>query len=268
MEDRHGARSVLSWAITWALKRGARLDVLTSRPEGAATRERTAAVRTLIGTCLDEHGGARIPVSLYGTTEPAGPALVRSAHGADLLVVGVGERARSGRRRPGPVLAHCLTRAECPVLVAPSTGEAGTIRWSIAVGVDGSARSRTALRRARWEAATPGDLTVVTVVDDKHGWPRDQSWTRPIARVRRDREDLQDMNTDTGTLTITPRPRHDILPGRPVGVLTTQLADLLVVGAPARRSEWGWLPTSTVRRCLAHRDGAVMMVPFAERASR
>lgn len=269
IDDSEGARAVLSWAVAWTTRHGGLVEVLASRPESAATRERTSAARALIDTCLDEHGdGPRVPASLYGTTEPAGPALVRSAHEADLLVVGAGQQARSARRRPGSVLAHCLTRSACPVLVAPSTCDAPSTRWSIVVGVDGSARSRCALRRAKWEASVPEDLTVVTVVDDYHGWPRDQSWVRPLARARRDREDLRDIDTDTGPATITPRPRHHILSGRPAGVLTTQQADLLVVGAPARRSEWGWLPTSTVRRCLAHRDGPVLMVPFPGRASR
>jgi nucleotide-binding universal stress UspA family protein len=93
----------------------------------------------------------------------AGRALVDTATGADLLVVGA--RGRGALRGLlGSVSHQCVHHAACPVVVVPG-GEAvpSAASWErVVVGVDGSDASAAALRWALEEAARwDAELTVV-----------------------------------------------------------------------------------------------------------
>ncbi|WP_165617485.1 universal stress protein [Klenkia soli] len=261
-EGRDDQGTSLRWAVAWAVQHGARLDVLVSHSADPAGSRSAAAARLLLGRVLAEApGGSDVPVVVHLTTGAPGPALVHLASTADLLVVGGDRRPRPGRRRLLPLVTHCLSHAVCPVLVVPGASAVPSAAWTVVVGIDGSARSRSALRRARWEASD-GQVRAVTVVDTRSGWPPVQSWARPGARARRDAEDLRYVPAGAGPRR-TPV-EHSIVAGRPADVLAGQDADLLVVGAPALRSV-RWFLTSTANRCLGRRPRPVLVVPFDDR---
>jgi nucleotide-binding universal stress UspA family protein len=94
------------------------------------------------------------PIAVPGS---AGRALLDTATGADLLVVGA--RGRGALRGLlGSVSHQCVHHAACPVVVVPG-GEAvpSAASWErVVVGVDGSDASAAALRWALEEAAPMG----------------------------------------------------------------------------------------------------------------
>jgi nucleotide-binding universal stress UspA family protein len=175
----HGSRRALEWAAAEAARRGADLDVVHAwdmpsvmAPLGVPYPESDVApVEARAKVVLDD-AVAAVPAAtrrLIPLVSPivvpgsAGRALVETATGADLLVVGA--RGRGALRGLlGSVSHQCVHHAACPVVVVPG-GDAttGASSWQrVVVGVDGSDASAAALRwaldeAARWDA----ELTVV-----------------------------------------------------------------------------------------------------------
>ena len=93
------------------------------------------------------------------TATPGRPAEVLLAQRADLLVLG----GHADAHRATPVVAACLHRSDCPVVVVPD--ELRDRLGSVVVGVDGTASSHHALRWAAEEAQLRSARLVVV-----HAW--------------------------------------------------------------------------------------------------
>ncbi|MGQ0432169.1 MAG: universal stress protein [Microthrixaceae bacterium] len=133
-----GSASALRWAVDEAAARGARLGVVHAwttpyplPPGGIAVvpidpREFLEESEHLLHQMVD---GAvaradRRPraVELLSVEEPAAPALLHRAEGADLLVVGSRGRGIVAGLLLGSVSQHCVHRAPCAVVVVPHLG--------------------------------------------------------------------------------------------------------------------------------------------------
>lgn len=178
--DRRGrSQAALDWAAAEAGRRGADLDVVYAfmpppviSPIGVPGPAEDAAPYEVDAKRVLDDAIDSVPYSIRHTLPHVSPlavmdrassALLDTAEGADLLVVGTRKRGAVGGLI-GSVSHQCVHHAHCPVVVVPP-GWTVTPPKRIVVGVDGSEPSAAALRWAldeahRWKAA-------ITVV---HAW--------------------------------------------------------------------------------------------------
>jgi nucleotide-binding universal stress UspA family protein len=215
-----------------------------------------------------------VPVSVHVEPGPAASQLVRQSEEADLLVVG--SRGRSVLRSAllGSVALHCVSAAECPVVVVPRPG-----RWAqpqsssrVVVGVDGSERSAGALAAALTEAGPGGSVTVVRAEDVTDLWS-DQYPVVAAPSQQQLRDDaLRRMEVTLGELLLattgdSPTVQGLALSGQAGAVLVEQAADadLLVVASRGRGEFRGLVLGSVALHCVVHAPCPVLVVRPTDR---
>jgi nucleotide-binding universal stress UspA family protein len=206
----------------------------------------------------------------------AADALIASAEGADLLVVGA--RGRGGL--PGLLLGSasltCAQRAPCPVAVVPANpaidpGRRGRLEpGPVVVGVASPSTAGPALEFAAGEASLRG--TGMVAVHAVH-WP-------PLGTelIRPDEDDLVAWGTQLLAQTVAsiresgPQVQIEqrVIPGHPVEVLQREAngAGLLVVGRQGRGRLAGMIMGSVSLHLLTHarRPTVVVTHPGLSRA--
>jgi len=175
----HSAQTV-AWGADVALGRGAALLLAHAYrdPREATTwgwypvvldaddleAEAVRAVRELRNKVRANHPDLAVEARVvHGATVPA---LRELSDEARVLVVGA--RGTAGRPGIGPVAAHLVTHARCPVLVA-RTPAPGDDDLPVVVGVDGSAASVDAAHLAAREARHRGAVLRVVHARPAHG---------------------------------------------------------------------------------------------------
>jgi len=130
VDGSQSSRAALRWAASEARLRGAALDVVycwhhpleTFVPAWgvppwddleAEARRRLDELTSAEGLSPDQPPVTN-PILLQG---PAAPALIATARGADLLVVGARGHGAFAGMLLGSVSQHCVTHATCPVVV-------------------------------------------------------------------------------------------------------------------------------------------------------
>jgi nucleotide-binding universal stress UspA family protein len=114
-------------------------------------------------------------VDLIGS---AAPALIEESADAALVVVGARGRARVVELVLGSVSRHVAAHAHCPAVVV--RGDTSRIAAPVAVGIDDSTPSRTALRAACTEAALLGVPLIVMHAWEDLGYAAYGAWVPPI----------------------------------------------------------------------------------------
>lgn len=139
VDGSEGSYAALAWAIEEAGRRGALLDVVhawqlpyVAAPVGLIAPPTepheyevaaTGLLDSMIDGCLARTEGPRPEVERISVCDHPGHALLETAKGADLLVVG--SRGRGGflGLLLGSVSHQCVTHAGCPVVVVPAPHE-------------------------------------------------------------------------------------------------------------------------------------------------
>lgn len=252
----------LSWAIGEARLSGeAAVTAVTVLPEPGAS---AGFLRHLVGAALEVEEAVRrtaagfpvVHVVRYGRTAAA---LVAESAGADLLVVGTRGRGGVPALRMGSVSRSCLHRAPCPVVVVPEEGRADHRGAPVAVGVDASAPSRTALALAAAEARLRG--TELIVVHAVYWDPLGVELLTPDeAELQEWGRRLLDGMLAEADLDVPVRPV--VLAGHPAEVLVrcAEEAELLVVGSQGRGAVSGLALGSVSDHCARHAPCPVLVV--------
>lgn len=207
-------------------------------------KEVAAALRTRVT-------GSPITVRADERQGSPGPEIVKAAEASAFVVLGT-----SGRGRLGNVLESCVSyvahHASRPVMVVPRDVPPPARVARVVVGVDGSARSRSALLWAHELARVEhADLVAAHAVEgmelpirveDRLAWKQDVMLTLPP-------------ETQVACeVTVAQGPAHELL---------TRLAepgDLLVVGSHGRSGVADALLGSVSAACLAHPHVPVVVV--------
>jgi nucleotide-binding universal stress UspA family protein len=286
-----GSLVALRWAMRWALGRGAEVAVLATYHTvtywtdavamdlGAleAVHDDTwARARAAVDGIRDSDIEIRhVPVSVHVEPGPAAAQLVRQSQEADLLVVG--SRGRSALRSAllGSVALHCVSAAECPVVVVPPPG-----RWAqpqpssrVVVGVDGSERSAGALSAALTEAGPGGSVIAVRAQDVTDMWSEQYAPVTPSQQhVREDAlRRMEETLTELLVATTSDHPTVErlALTGPAGAVLVDQAAhaDLLVVASRGRGEFRGLVLGSVALHCVVHAPCPVLVVRPVARLS-
>jgi len=293
-----GARVALRAALVAAVRRRARLDVVTVVPIPSAWLVWTRAapielpdaleiradietrVRALVDEAVREMSGVPGVADLdIGTVVVEGavvPALLDEADGAGLLVVGGRDQTSTPTALIGSVALHSVSHAPCPVLIArrPPDGGPGTAR--IVVGVDGSAGSRAAVAAAVEEAMRGGaEVEAVAVFSMSADWTDMASGLLSVEQVR---EELVQRTEDIVAQVLAGCPDTDRLPtirtrvidGRADAVLDEEARDahLLVIGSHGHATLPGLLLGSTALHCAMHSQASVLVVRPSGSAAR
>jgi nucleotide-binding universal stress UspA family protein len=129
------SRQALHWALDEARLRGASLHVVHAFPEpcvaphGPSIPGMVRAMQNLVGRPEQvlEHSlvglaGGEVPLRSEVVAAPAAPALIDSARGAALLVVGSRGRGGFGGLFLGSVSQQCVAHGPCPVVVVRGDG--------------------------------------------------------------------------------------------------------------------------------------------------
>ncbi|WP_245721660.1 universal stress protein [Nocardia crassostreae] len=227
--------------------------VIASAPRRHEAADRTAQhAAALVRRCAPQ-----LPVSTEILSVPAGSALVSRSERALMLVVGA--QTAWDARLIGPTTMEVARHAHCPVAVWRGTaGRPIPSRKPIAVGVDGTALSTTALDLG-FELAAAFRVPLRAV----HCWPPDR--IEPVGRVG----DRTDAERAVLAAALVPHrashPEVDVadmaIPGVP-GTVLAQLgrdAQLLVVGTRARDTATAALFGSTSRHLLHHAPCPVLL---------
>ncbi|TCO61972.1 universal stress protein [Actinocrispum wychmicini] len=125
----------LKWAIDEAARRGTRVDAVNAWHSDPTTTglaradiiqlrprdEVLADQQQLLSSSVEEAAGddKRVEIRQVLLEGQPGPALVRAAQDADLLVVGSHGASRLAEALLGSVSSYCVHRASCPVVVIP-----------------------------------------------------------------------------------------------------------------------------------------------------
>ena len=288
-----GSLVALRWAMRWALGRGAEVAVLATYHTvtywtdavamdlgalDAVHDDTWTRARAAVDEIRDSDVQVRdVPVSVHVEPGPAAAQLVRQSEEADLLVVGSRGRSLLRSSLLGSVALHCVSAAECPVVVVPLPG-----RWAqpqpssrVVVGVDGSERSATALTVALTEAGPGGSVTVVRAQDVTDLWS-DQYPVVAAPSQQELREDaLRRMEATLGDLLLATVGEHPavarvIVRGEAGAVLVDQAAgaDLLVVASRGHGEFRGLVFGSVALHCVVHAPCPVLVVrPSARQVS-
>jgi nucleotide-binding universal stress UspA family protein len=280
-----GSLTALCWAMRWALGRGAEVAVVATYQTvpywtdaavmdlgalDAVHDDTWARARAAVDEIRDSNIEVRdVPVSVHVEPGPAAAQLVRQSEAADLLVVGSRGRSVLSSALLGSVALHCVSAAECPVVVVPLPG-----RWAqpqpssrVVVGVDGSERSAVALSAALTEAGPGGSVTVVRAEDVTDLWS-DQYPVVAAPSQQQLRDDaLRRMEAVLGELLVattgdSPTVQRLALRGQAGAVLVEQAADadLLVVASRGRGEFRGLVLGSVALHCVVHAPCPVLVV--------
>jgi nucleotide-binding universal stress UspA family protein len=135
VDDSPQSEAAVRWAARHAALTSAQLDLVhvwalePSDMYGPTGEIRDAAIPDLRKRLVDMVTGAigpstePAPWTLDIVQGPPGPALVRRARSAALLVVGTGEHAGVRRLVNGSVSHYCLSHAHGPVVAVPSLAQ-------------------------------------------------------------------------------------------------------------------------------------------------
>ena len=284
-----GSLTALRWAMHWALVRGAEIAVVAAYPTVPYwTEAQLTDVGPLDAVHDDTWARARaavdeiragdidvrdVPVSLHVEPGTAAAQLVRHSEKADLLVVGSRGRNLVRSALLGSVALHCVSAAECPVVVVPAPG-----RWSepgpdsrVVVGIDGSRRSLAAVSAAMTEAGPAGSVTVVRAQAVTDLWS-DQYIVIAPSQQQRQEDALRNLETLVGEVLVATTGDHPAvsrlaLPGPAGPVLVEQAtdADLLVVASRGLGEFRGLVLGSVALHCVVHAPCPVLVARPAAR---
>jgi nucleotide-binding universal stress UspA family protein len=284
-----GSLTALRWAMRWALIRDAEVAVVAAYPTvGYWTEGDVMDLGALDVVHDDTWSRARaavdgiresdlevrdVPVSLHVEPGPAAAQLVRLSAEADMVVVG--SRGRSAVRSAllGSVALHCVSAAECPVVVVPLPGRWGQPQAAstVVVGVDGSERSTAALSAAVTEAGPAGSVTAVRAQPVTDLWS-DQYIVIAPSQQQRHEDALRNLDTLVGEVLVATTGDHPAVsrvalsgPAGPVLVEQAADADLLVVASRGRGEFRGLLLGSVALHCVIHAPCPVLVVRPAAR---
>jgi nucleotide-binding universal stress UspA family protein len=277
-----GARAALVWALAAAARSGDAVEVVSAFPVDdywadpylvdtrrieTVRSDTEARARAFVAEAMSDPWVTAVPrtaaVDVHVVVAAGAPAehLVARAAGARLLVVG--SRGRGGVRSTllGSVALHCSAHAPCPVVVVHAPLRPMAAR--IVVGVDGSAVSRTALRRAVDEARRTGaeveavmaaqpvtywsDLAVVPPVEDLVEQTRRRAERFAVDVLGEPLPQGVDVVVEVGT-------PAEVLARRAEGAV------LLVVGSRSRSRLAGMLLGSVALHSVVHATCPVMVV--------
>ncbi|WP_198597846.1 universal stress protein [Blastococcus atacamensis] len=282
MDGSPGARAALVWALAAAAEAGVTLELVSSYPVDSYwadpylldTRrldEVRADTARLVADALAEAREDPAVAAVPGIPEVATEVVVRGGAAAEHLVAAakgaqrlvVGSRGRSGVRSTllGSVALHCVAHAPCPVVVV----HPGAVQLPprVVVGVDDSAMSRAALRRAADEAERlSADLEVVSAVPLEVAWSDVYHVITPPteetrARARETAEALVAEVLGVGTPVLV-----RVEDGAPAEALPRVAAGaaLLVIGSHSHSRIAGMLLGSVALHCVVHAPCPVMVV--------
>ena len=177
------------WAAAEAVRRGTSLSLVhVAHPRGwrwaascrsSRRRSRRAGRRTSTTrppACAARIRGSRSAAST--SSARAAPSLIEESADAALVVVGARGRARVVELVLGSVSRHVAAHARCPAVVV--RGDTGRVGAPVAVGIDDSTPSRTALRAACTEAALLGVPLIVMHAWEDLGYAAYGAWVPPI----------------------------------------------------------------------------------------
>ena len=209
-----------------------------------------------------ERVGSSVPVTPLVVEGATGPELVRSADGAEVLVVGQtagGDEERFPRL--GSVARYCATHAPVPVVVVPAGRSLHAVS-RVVVGFDGSANAEAALRWALEFSPPEVSVRVVCAIDvapwlgERVTRERFPDEVKAEESALRSRIDTIDTEHRVEVMVVLDAPRRAL-------EVTGRDADLIVVGARGR----GLIATGllgSVSTSLLHGHVAVAIVPEAE----
>jgi len=186
--------------------------------------------------------------------------------GADLLVIGMGEKVHDGHPTVGPIAESILEHAACPVLaVSP---HAPKLQFqSIVCPVDHSRVSRRALEDSiQVTRATGGRLRVVSVVPEV-SWLTAAVETGHVAEAKLEHEAkwVSEFDEFLGTVSFDGvawerELRHGSPHEQIVAAARERAADLLVIGATGRTGIVRMLLGSVTRRVLRQLPCSLLLV--------
>ena len=188
-------------------------------------------------------------------------ALLETAKGADLLVVGSRGRGGFGGLLLGSVSSQCVHHAPCPVTVVRETLDSSR-RARVVVGVDGSACGHEALAWAIAEAAARQQPLVAVAawswLDQPGEFDPDYGETDVTAMAESAVAKALDEVTGGSDVDIEVRPVND-LPARALIEASTE-ASLLVVGSRGLGGFRGLLLGSVSNSTVHHAHCPVVVV--------
>ncbi|MGI9594628.1 MAG: universal stress protein [Acidimicrobiales bacterium] len=206
-----------------------------------------------------------------------GPALIRSAEGQALLVVGSRGRSALAETLLGSVGSHCVKHSTVPVAVIPESTPVDKPLDHIVVGVDGSDNATAALRWAIRHLGPNGRITAV------HSWqisPYVLDMVPPIptlneeARAAVEKAVEQAIAAESATATDPDARASDLRAAieleikmgdaRNVLPAAAETADLLVVGSRGHRGASYLLLGSVTTSLLHHPVVATVVVPLTD----
>ncbi|UAJ77825.1 universal stress protein [Leifsonia sp. ZF2019] len=172
----------LDWALDRVAVRGGRLEILRAvdRTIGEEMLGRDADIVGRVEDDLrlaERHARALAPEALIDARWVDGPAeraLIAASQDASLLVVGTDRGPRGEGSRIGSLPLRLAAAAECVVAVIPDAPRAE--RSVVVVGIDDSARARSALALAVTEASWNG-----ATVEAAHAWDVPEAFARSLA---------------------------------------------------------------------------------------
>ncbi len=288
-----GSRAALRWALHWAARHGAEMQVVAAYPSvgsmdwltvGEVTDlsildslhdDTWSAAREAVDQIREEDAALlSVPVAMH--VEPGAPAalLVRRSREADLLVVGTRGRGYAASVVLGSVALHCASSSVCPVVVVPEPGgwaEPGPDTVVVA-GVDGSERSAAAVSWAVEEAGPRGQVTAVRAYGVTDLWFDQYAAVIPTT-ADRDAAELAALEEGLGRLlqgTVGEHAEvHRVSVGGEAGPALVEQAsgaDLLVVASRGRGEFLGLVLGSVALYCVLHAPCPVMVVRPTDRA--
>jgi nucleotide-binding universal stress UspA family protein len=260
--------AALRWATRQAELTGCPLVALTSwhvPMPGAelvalATDVAGAAREVLDSTLVEALGpGRAATVDARVSADRPAEALLQTADGAELIVIGPDTHAALAEFPHGPVAEWVITYSSCPVAVIHA--RSGPPVGHIVVGVDGSPAARDALAWALRQARLTGSSLDAVFAWDwapryavfPYGPPDDVF----ESSARRELDDELARLTREDRSLVTPR----VMRGHPARVLVHAAADadLLVVGRRGAGGALRHLMGSVSSKCVTHAEVPVVV---------
>ncbi len=289
-----GSRVAVRWALHWAARHGAEVQVVAGYPAVAslgwlamgstvtdlgaldAVHDDTwSAAREVVDQVRDEDPAVLVvPVAIHVEPGPPAELLIRRSAEVDLVVVGTRGRGAVASAVLGSVALHCVSAAACPVVVVPEPGgwadpSGGAV---VVAGVDGSTRSATAVAWAIEEAGPRGQVTAVRAYGVGDLWHDQYSAVAPTP-AQRDAAELAALEAGVSDLLQATEGEHADVHRLSVGgeagpALVEQAAgaDLLVVASRGRGEFRGLVFGSVALYCVLHAPCPVLVVRPTDRA--
>ncbi len=193
-----------------------------------------------------------------------GTALVQAGAGADLVVLG--SRGRSGIAEAllGSVGSHCVKHSKVPVAVITADAVQSESLSRIAVGIDGSANSLTALRWAVDHVDSDGKVVAVGVFNPVAF--SIEGYVPPIELLEEQTHTTVQTAVDKvlENAEIGPEVEVEVRSGDPRTQLRTagEEADLLVLGARGHQGVGYLFLGSVTTSILHHPTSPTVVVPY------